>query len=63
MLKLMKNRTSFIIAHRLSTIRSADIIMVIDQGKIVERGSHEELVISGGVYSKMYYSQLHRTET
>jgi len=63
MLKLMKNRTSFIIAHRLSTIRDADMIMVIDHGEIVEKGSHEELIGSDGVYAKMYYSQLHRTET
>jgi ATP-binding cassette, subfamily B, multidrug efflux pump len=63
MLKLMKSRTSFIIAHRLSTIRDADIIMVIDQGEIVEKGNHEELLTSGGVYSKMYFSQLRRTET
>jgi ATP-binding cassette subfamily B protein len=62
MLKLMRNRTSFIIAHRLSTIRDADIIMVIDKGQIVEKGSHEELIQKGGVYSQMYYSQLKRTE-
>lgn len=63
MLKLMKNRTSFIIAHRLSTIRDADIIMVIDNGQIVEKGSHEELLKSGGVYAGMYYSQLHHIAT
>lgn len=63
MLKLMKNRTSFIIAHRLSTIRDANIIMVIDKGEIVEQGSHEELLKMAGVYSNMYYSQLRRTET
>lgn len=63
MLKLMKNRTSFIIAHRLSTIRDADIIMVIDQGEIVEQGSHETLIGKEGVYARMYHSQLHRTET
>ena len=59
MLTLMKNRTSFIIAHRLSTIRDANTIMVIDKGQIVEKGSHEELLSMDGVYSKMYYSQLH----
>jgi ATP-binding cassette subfamily B multidrug efflux pump len=63
MLKLMKNRTSFIIAHRLSTIRDADIIMVIDNGQIAEKGSHEELLKSGGVYAGMYYSQLHHIAT
>ncbi len=57
MLKLMKGRTSFIIAHRLSTIRDADIIMVIDNGEIVEKGNHEELINSKGVYNKLYYSQ------
>jgi ATP-binding cassette, subfamily B, multidrug efflux pump len=57
MLKLMRGRTSFIIAHRLSTIRDADIIMVIDHGEIVEKGNHETLIRSNGVYSKMYYSQ------
>lgn len=62
MLKLMEHRTSFIIAHRLSTIRDADIIMVIDKGRIVEKGSHDELVKNGGVYAQMYFSQLHRTE-
>ncbi len=63
MLKLMKNRTSFIIAHRLSTIRDADIIMVIDNGQIVEKGSHEELLQRGGVYATMYHSQLHHIAT
>lgn len=57
MLKLMKGRTSFIIAHRLSTIRDADIIMVIDNGEIVEKGNHDELINSKGVYNKLYYSQ------
>lgn len=44
MLKIMKNRTTFIIAHRLSTIKGADVIMVVDGGRIVERGSHEEII-------------------
>lgn len=57
MLKLMKGRTSFVIAHRLSTIRNADIIMVIDGGRIVEKGSHEELIRENGVYHNMYYNQ------
>lgn len=57
MLKLMNGRTSFIIAHRLSTIRDADTIMVIDDGKIVERGSHEELISINGRYHDLHYSQ------
>ncbi|WP_339060304.1 ABC transporter ATP-binding protein [Tepidibacillus marianensis] len=54
---LMKNRTSFIIAHRLSTIRDADLILVMDQGDIVEQGTHEELLRSGGFYANLYSSQ------
>ena len=54
---LMKERTSFIIAHRLSTIRNADIIFVIDDGKIVESGSHDDLMKINGLYSGMYNSQ------
>ena len=57
MVKLMKNRTTFIIAHRLSTIRDADIIMVIDRGKIIEAGSHEELLNYKGHYYDLYKSQ------
>lgn len=57
MLKLMNGRTSFIIAHRLSTIRDADIIMVIDGGEIVEKGSHESLLDKKGIYYDMYYNQ------
>lgn len=57
MIKLMKGRTSFIIAHRLSTIRDADTIMVIDNGEIVEKGSHDELIAMDGVYHNMYFSQ------
>lgn len=54
---LMKNRTSFIIAHRLSTIRDADLILVMQQGDIVEQGTHEELLTKGGVYANLYNSQ------
>ena len=50
----MKGRTSFIIAHRLSTIRDADNIMVIDDGRIIEFGSHEELIAKGGKYYNLY---------
>ena len=51
--KLMKNRTSLVIAHRLSTIQHADEINVLQAGKIVERGNHEELIAKGGVYSHL----------
>lgn len=57
MVKLMENRTTFIIAHRLSTIKDADIIMVIDDGRIVEKGNHQELIKKKGYYYKMYESQ------
>jgi subfamily B ATP-binding cassette protein MsbA len=50
---LMKNRTSVVIAHRLSTIQHADEIVVVQQGKITERGRHEDLVEQGGLYSKL----------
>ena len=54
---LMKGRTAFVIAHRLSTIVNADIILVVDRGKIVERGTHTELLGKEGLYSKIYRSQ------
>ena len=57
MVKLMKNRTSLIIAHRLSTIQDADLIVVMDQGRIVEMGSHEELLEKNGKYSELYSRQ------
>ena len=57
MKNVMKGRTSFVIAHRLSTIRSADLILVVDQGSIVEQGTHEELITKGGFYEKLYNSQ------
>lgn len=55
--RLMKNRTSFIIAHRLSTIQQADIILVMEQGRLAERGTHAELVTRGGLYSKLHALQ------
>ena len=55
--ELMKNRTSFVIAHRLSTIRDADLILVINEGDIVEQGTHEELLERGGFYADLYNSQ------
>jgi len=57
MLNLMKDRTSFIIAHRLSTIRNADLILVMDEGDIVEQGTHEDLLECGGFYAELYNSQ------
>ena len=56
-LKMMKGRTSFIVAHRLSTIRDADCIIVMNNGHIVEQGSHAELLEKGGFYYKLYNSQ------
>jgi ATP-binding cassette subfamily B protein len=55
--KLTKGRTSFVIAHRLSTIRNADLILVINDGNIVEQGHHTELLKKGGAYAKLYKSQ------
>lgn len=63
MLNLMRGRTSFIIAHRLSTIRDADIIMVIEGGRIVERGNHDQLLKQQGVYHHLYFSQFNNGET
>lgn len=62
MISLMKNRTSFIIAHRLSTIRDADMILVIDDGRIAEAGSHAQLLESGGLYARLYKNQYTRLE-
>lgn len=55
--KLMEGRTSFIVAHRLSTIQSADVILVMKDGHIIEQGNHEELLRQNGFYNKLYYSQ------
>ena len=55
--KLMEGRTSFIVAHRLSTIQSADVILVMKDGHIIEQGNHEELLAKNGFYHKLYYSQ------
>jgi ABC-type multidrug transport system fused ATPase/permease subunit len=56
--RLMENRTTFVIAHRLSTIIRADRILVLDAGRLVEQGTHAELMARGGVYSRLYQSQL-----
>jgi ATP-binding cassette subfamily B protein len=55
--RLRANRTSFVIAHRLSTIRGADIILVMEHGRIVEQGNHKELLAAGGAYARLYNSQ------
>lgn len=57
MQNIMKGRTSFVIAHRLSTIRNADLILVMNDGNIIEQGNHEELMAKGGFYEKLYNSQ------
>ena len=56
--KITQNRTSIIIAHRLSTIVKADKIIVMDQGKIVEEGNHEDLLQKGGYYASLYQAQV-----
>ena len=58
--KLMEGRTSFVVAHRLSTIRNADLILVMRDGKIIEQGSHEELLAKGGFYHTLYNSQFQK---
>ena len=58
--KLMEGRTSFVVAHRLSTIRNADLILVMRNGKIIEQGSHEELLAKGGFYHTLYNSQFQK---
>jgi ATP-binding cassette subfamily B protein len=59
--KMMQGRTSFIVAHRLSTIREADIILVMNEGQIVETGSHRELLEKGGFYANLYNSQFRQS--
>ncbi len=55
--KLMQNKTSFIVAHRLSTIKNADVILVMNKGNVIEKGTHEELLEKGGFYANLYNSQ------
>ena len=57
MRELMRNKTCFVIAHRLSTIEHADRILVLDQGELVEQGTHEELLACDGIYKKLYAAQ------
>jgi ATP-binding cassette subfamily B protein len=54
----MKGRTSIIISHRISTVKGADLIVVLDKGQIVERGTHDELVAHGGIYADLNEKQL-----
>ncbi|MBR6569998.1 MAG: ATP-binding cassette domain-containing protein, partial [Clostridia bacterium] len=55
--KLMTGRTSFIVAHRLSTIQNANVILVMNEGNVIEQGTHEELLSKNGFYAKLYHSQ------
>ena len=61
--KLLKDRTAFIIAQRLSTIRNADRIIILDKGKIVEEGTHQELLEKGGIYTSIYDLQFRSQES
>lgn len=63
MTNLLEGRTSFVIAHRLSTIRDADLILVMNQGNIIEKGTHDELLAAGGFYSDLYESQFTQSES
>ncbi|MDH5795688.1 MAG: multidrug ABC transporter ATP-binding protein, partial [Candidatus Bathyarchaeota archaeon] len=63
LLRLMKGRTSFVIAHRLSTIRKADQVLVVNGGRIIERGTHEELLQKKGFYYNLYMSQFKGTNS
>ncbi len=60
--RLAENRTSFVIAHRLSTIKNSDLILVMNEGSIIEQGTHEELLAKGGFYEGLYNSQFEETE-
>ena len=52
--KLMEGRTTFVIAHRLSTVRNSDVIIVLDHGRIIERGTHDQLIAAKGTYYQLY---------
>jgi len=55
---VMRGRTSVIVSHRISTVRHADQILVLDQGRVIERGNHDELIGQGGLYAGLYRKQL-----
>ncbi|MCL5961367.1 MAG: ABC transporter ATP-binding protein, partial [Chloroflexi bacterium] len=55
--RVMEGRTSLVIAHRLSTILAADLILVLDNGRLVEQGTHAELLARGGLYARLYQTQ------
>src|SRR5690606_39148942 len=63
MAALRQGRTSFVIAHRLSTIRDADLILVMEHGDIVEKGTHDELIAAEGAYWRLYQSQFEQAAT
>ena len=60
--RLMKNRTTLVIAHRLSTIKNADKIIVLSQGRIVETGTHDQLMAKGGLYYSLYKTSFKKDE-
>jgi ATP-binding cassette subfamily B protein len=62
MAALRSDRTSFVIAHRLSTIRDADLILVMESGRIVERGTHDDLLAARGAYHRLYAAQFRGAE-
>jgi ATP-binding cassette subfamily B protein len=60
--RLMRGRTSFVIAQRLSTVRMADLILLLDEGRVAARGTHEELLRTSGLYAEIYHRQLRPQE-